>query len=39
MNKERRGFDFGPLGEENALFVQQIIGFSEDGLQFTFELT
>jgi hypothetical protein len=38
MNKERRGFDFGPLGEENALFVQQIIGFSEDGLQFTFEV-
>lgn len=38
MDKESRGFDFGPLGEENVLRVQKVIGFSEDGRSFTFEV-
>lgn len=38
MNKETRGFDYGPLGEDNVLSVQKIIGFSEDGKSFTFEV-
>jgi Bacterial Ig-like domain len=38
MNKDRRGFDFGPLGEKNVLSVQKVIGFSEDGKSFTFEI-
>ena len=38
MNKETRGFDFGPLGENNVLKVQNVIGFSEDGKSFTFEV-
>ncbi len=38
MNKELRGFDFGPLGEEYVLRVQKVIGFSEDGKSFTFEI-
>lgn len=38
MDEENRGFDFGPLGEENVLRVQKIIGFSEDGRSFTFEV-
>jgi hypothetical protein len=38
MDRETRGFDFGPLGEENVLHVQNVLGFSEDGLQFTFEV-
>ena len=37
MNTETRGFDYGPLGEENVLSVQKVVGFSADGLQFTFE--
>jgi hypothetical protein len=38
MNKESSGFDFGPLVEENVLRVQNIVGFSEDGKSFTFEV-
>ncbi|MFT5437355.1 MAG: hypothetical protein ACI840_002009, partial [Ulvibacter sp.] len=38
MNKETRGFDFGPLGEDNVLRVQKVIGFSEDGKSFSFEV-
>ena len=38
MNKDLRGFDFGPLGEEHVLRVHKIIGFSEDGKSFTFEV-
>ncbi|MFM2267273.1 MAG: hypothetical protein RL757_714 [Bacteroidota bacterium] len=38
MRKNTRGFDFGPLGENNVLRVQKVIGFSEDGTSFTFEV-
>ena len=38
MNKEERGFDFGPLGENNVLRVKKVIGFSDDGKSFTFEV-
>ena len=38
MDKERRGFDYGPKGEENVLKVQKVIGFSEDGMSFTFDV-
>lgn len=38
MNKEIRGFDFGPLGEKVILMVKKVIGFSEDGKSFTYEV-
>ena len=38
MNTENRGFDYGPLGEEQVLKVQNVIGFSEDKKSFTFEI-
>ncbi len=38
MNKQTRGFDYGPLGADNVLSVQKIIGFSEDGMSFAFEV-
>jgi hypothetical protein len=38
MNKNRRGFDYGPLGEKNVLLVKKAMGFSEDGKSFTFEV-
>ncbi|MBO9204819.1 MULTISPECIES: hypothetical protein [Niastella] len=38
MNKNRRGFDYGPLGGNNVLLVKKAIGFSEDGKSFTFEV-
>lgn len=38
MDKNNRGFDFGPLGEPNVLRVKNVIGFSEDGKSFTFEI-
>ena len=38
MNKETRGFDFGPLGEKGVLMVKKIIGFSDDGKSFTYEI-
>ncbi len=38
MDKENRGFEFGPLGEENVLRVEKVIGFSEDGKSFTIEI-
>lgn len=31
MDKTRRNFDYGPLGEDYALFINQVNGFSEDG--------
>ncbi len=37
MDKNFRGFDFGPLGEDNVLRVSRLIGFSEDGRSFRFE--
>jgi len=38
MDKRTRGFDYGPLGDKNVLRVQKIIGYSEDGKSFTFEI-
>lgn len=38
MNTNHRGFDFGPLGENNVLRVKNVVGFSEDGKSFTFEV-
>ena len=38
MDTEHRGFDFGPLGENNVLRVQRVIGFSNDNKTFTFEV-
>lgn len=38
MNINYRGFDFGPAGEKNVLMVQRVIGFSENGKSFSFEV-
>ncbi len=38
MDKESRGFDYGPLGEDNVLRIEKVIGFSADGLAFTFQV-
>lgn len=38
MNPDRRGFDYGPLGERHLLAVQKVVGFSEDSKSFTFEV-
>jgi hypothetical protein len=38
MNTEYRGFDYGPLGEDYVLGVQGIIGFSEDGKSFSYQI-
>lgn len=38
MNVNYRGFEFGPLGEEHVLRIQQFIGFSEDGKSVSFEV-
>lgn len=38
MSKESTGFDYGPLGEKHVLRVERVIGFSEDGKSFTFEV-
>lgn len=39
MDPGLRGFDFGPLGEEYVLRVQNVIGFSEDRKEFTYEVS
>ena len=38
MNKSERGFDLGPLGENNVLRVKKVIGFTDDGKSFSFEV-
>ena len=38
MNPDRRGFDFGPLGRENAMIMTKYIGFSEDKTEVRFEV-
>jgi Bacterial Ig-like domain len=38
MDKNYRGFDFGPLGEKNILKVKRVIGFADDGKSFTYEV-
>ncbi len=36
MDTSRRGFDYGPLGEDYVLSVKEVIGFAKDGKSFTF---
>ena len=36
MDIRRRGFDFGPLGEDHVLRVQSIVGWTEDKKAITF---
>jgi hypothetical protein len=36
MNPRFRGFDFGPLGQEHLLRVDEYIGFAEDSLSMSF---
>ncbi|TAH09361.1 MAG: hypothetical protein EAZ13_01050 [Sphingobacteriia bacterium] len=38
MNINTRGFEFGPLGENNILMVKKVLGFSEDKKSFSFEV-
>ncbi len=38
MNINTRGFELGPLGENNALMVKKVLGFSEDKKSFSFEV-
>lgn len=38
MDRENRGFDYGPLGESNVMRVSRVIGFSEDGKSFSYEV-
>lgn len=38
MNKARRGFDYGPLGADHVLRVQNVQNFSEDGKSMQFDV-
>lgn len=38
MNPRFRGFDYGPLGDEHVLRVEQVIGWSDDGRTLTIEV-
>lgn len=38
MRKNSSDFDIGPLGDKNVMWLQKRIGFSEDGLSFSFEI-
>ncbi len=38
MNPNYRGFDFGPLGEENAMKLHKFIGFSKDSTSLSFHV-
>lgn len=38
INQDFRNFDYGPLGEEAAIRIKNIIGYSEDGKSLTFEI-
>jgi hypothetical protein len=38
MDKNHRNFEYGPLGEDNVLMIQKVIGFSDDGKSITFEV-
>lgn len=38
MNKNQRGFDFGPLGEEHVLRIENFQGFAEDGRSMTLDV-
>jgi len=38
LDKAKRGFEYGPMGEKSLLFVKSFIGFSEDGKSATIEV-
>ena len=38
MSKNTGFFDIGPMGDRNFMYLQKRIGFSEDGLSFSFEI-
>jgi hypothetical protein len=38
MSKNSSDFDIGPLGDKNVMWLQKRIGFSEDGLSYSFEI-
>lgn len=38
MNPDARGFEFGPLGEDHVLYVENYFGFSEDRKSVSFEV-
>ncbi len=38
MSKNSSDFDIGPLGDKNVMWLQKRIGFSENGLSFSFEI-
>lgn len=38
MDANSRGFEFGPLGEQNVLRVQEIIGFAPDRKSFSYKV-
>ncbi len=38
MSPRFRGFDYGPLGEENVLSIQKVFGWSEDGTALEVEV-
>lgn len=38
MQKSSSDFDIGPLGDQYVMWLQKRIGFSEDGLSFSFEI-
>ncbi len=38
MSKNSSDFDIGPLGDRNVMWLQKRLGFSEDGLSYSFEI-
>jgi hypothetical protein len=38
MDRNSRNFDYGPLGENNVLAIQRLIGYSDDGKSISFEV-
>jgi hypothetical protein len=38
LEPPHRGFDFGPLGEDNVLRIARFVGFADDGRSVTIEL-
>lgn len=38
MNENFRNFDYGPMGENNAIRFKKLVGFSDNGKSLTFEI-
>lgn len=38
MDKDRRNFNFGPLGKDNAMLIKDFLGYSEDGKTLSLSL-